>query len=127
MLYKKSNLNIVSDFVIKEIQKDEYNVDLIIRVEYRCVNLYFDNFPKCINSRIQFPSVKSILIRFCTIEDNNTCTIHFLSDSGIHSTIANFEMDYNETYIEVKDKEFSVDVKLGAKKTINLINLTQNI
>jgi hypothetical protein len=118
MLYEKSNLNIVSDFIIKEVQKDEYNVDLIIRVEYRCVNLYFDNLPKYINSRIQFPSVKSVLIRFCTIEDNNICTIHFLSDSGIHSTIANFEMDYNKTYIEVKDKEFSVDVRLGAKKLL---------
>jgi hypothetical protein len=115
MIYEKSNLNIVSDFEIMEIQKDEHSVDLIIKVEYRCVNLYFDNFPKYINSRIQFPSVKSMLIRFCTIEDNNTCTIHFLSDSGIHSTIANFEVDYSETYIEVKDKEFSVDVKLGVK------------
>lgn len=127
MIYEKSNLNIVSDFEIMEIQKDEHSVDLIIKVEYRCINLYFDNFPKYINSRIQFPSVKSMLIRFCTIEDNNTCTIHFLSDSGIHSTIANFEVDYSETYVEVKDKEFSVDVKLGVKKPIHLSNLTKYI
>jgi hypothetical protein len=120
MIYEKSNLNIVSDFIIKEIQKDEYNVDLAIGLEYRCVNLYFDNVPKCIKSRIQFPTVKSMLIRFCTIEDNNICTIHLLSDSGIHSTIANFEIDYSETYIEVKDKEFSVDVKLGVKKLVTL-------
>ena len=31
MNFKKSNLNIVSDFIIKEIQKDEYNIDLIIQ------------------------------------------------------------------------------------------------
>ena len=127
MFYEKSNLRIESDFVLKEIQKDEYNVDLVIQMEYRCVNLYCDNFPKYINSRIQFPTVKSMLIRFCTIEDNNICTINLLSDIGIHSTIANFEMDYSETYIEVKDKEFSVDVKLGVKKPIPLINSTQNI
>jgi hypothetical protein len=127
MIYEKSNLSIESDFVLKEIQKDEYNVDLVIQMDYRCVNLYFHNFPKYINSRIQFPTVKSMLIRFCTIEDNNICTIHLLSDSGIHSTIANFEMDYSETYIEVKDKEFSVDVKLSVKKPITIINSTQNI
>ena len=116
MIYEKSDLKIVSDFKVKEIQKDEYNVDIIISVEHRCVNLYFDNFPKCINSRIQFPSVKSILIRFCTIEDNNLCTIHFLNDSGLHSTLANFEMDYSETYIEVKDREFFVDMRMSAEE-----------
>ena len=116
MIYERSNLKIVSDLKVREIQKDEYNVDLIIPIEYRCVNLYFDNFSKCINSRVQFPSVKSMLIRFCIIEDNNICTIHFLSDSGIHSTMANFEMDYSETCIEVRDKEFSVDMEMHRVK-----------
>ncbi|MBW9145035.1 hypothetical protein KTC92_13555 [Clostridium sp. CM027] len=112
MIYEKSNLKIIGDFAVKEIQKDEYNVDLIIEVEYRCVNLYFENLPKYIKSRIQFPSVKSIFIRFCNIEDNNICTVHFLSDSGIHSTMANFEIDYSEVYIEVTDKEFFVELKI---------------
>lgn len=112
MIYEKSNLKIIRDFAVKEIQKDEYNVDLIIEVEYRCLNLYFDNMPKYIRSRMQFPSVKSILIRFCNIEDNNICTVHFLSDSGIHSTMANFEIDYNEIYMEVTDKEFFVELKI---------------
>jgi len=112
MIYEKSNFKIVSDFKIMEIQKDEYNIDLIIPLEYRCVNLYFDNLPKYINSRVQFPKVKSILIRFCIIEDNNICTVHFLSDSGIHSTMANFEIDYIETYIEVIQSEFFVDMKI---------------
>lgn len=112
MIYEKNNLKIISDFEIVEIQKDEYSVDLMIPIKYRCVNLYFGNFPKCINCRMQFPSVKSILIRLCTIEDNNICTIHFLSDSGIHSSMANFEMDYSETYIELRDREFFVDMKM---------------
>ena len=119
MIYEKSNLKIASDFKVKEIQKDEYNIDLIINLEYRCVNLYFMELPKYINSRVQFPNVKSVLIRFCTIEDKNICTIHFLANSGIHSTIANFEIDYSETYIEVEDKEFSVDVRLGVKKSFS--------
>jgi hypothetical protein len=116
MIYEKNKLKIDSDFKVRQIQKDEYNIDLIIPLEYRCVNLYFTDFPKCINSRVQFPSVKSILIRFCIIEDNSICTIHFLSDSGVHSTISNFEMDYSETYIEVKDRQFFVDMKMRYKE-----------
>ncbi|MBK5239724.1 hypothetical protein [Clostridium sp.] len=118
MIYEKKKLKIDSDFKVKQIQKDEYNIDLLIPLEYRCVNLYFTDFPKCINSRVQFPSVKTILIRFCIIEDNSICTIHFLSDSGVHSTIANFEMDYSETYIEIKDREFYVDMKMCYKEII---------
>jgi len=110
MIYEKSNLKVISDLNVKEIQKDEYNVDLIIQVDNRCVNLYFGRIPKIINSRLQFPSVKSIFIRFCTIKDNNICTIHFLGDSGMHSTIANFEMDYSETYFTIMNKEFFVDM-----------------
>ena len=116
MIYEKSNLKIVTDFEIKEIKKDEYNVDLIIRLDHSCVNLYFDNLPKYINSRMQFPSVKSLLIRFCTIEDNNICTVHFLSDSGVHSTMANFEVNYSKVYMEVGYSEFFVDMKIRVKE-----------
>ena len=112
MIYDKSNLKIDSDFQIVEMKKGEDNIDLIIPIDNRCVNLYMHNSPKYINSRIQFPTVKSIFIRFCIIEDNNICTIHFLSDSGIHSTMANFEMDYSEIYIKISDNEFFVDIKM---------------
>ncbi len=115
MVYEKNNLKIISDFEVKEIQKDKNNVDLLIPLEYRCVNLYINNLPKFINSRMQFPVVKSILIRLCTTDDNNICTIHFLSDSGVYSTMANFEMDYNETYIEIRNKEFYVNIKMHEK------------
>jgi hypothetical protein len=112
MLYEKSNLKIDSDFQIMDRKKGEDNIDLIIPIDNRCVNLYMYNSPKYIKSRVQFPKVKSIFIRFCVIEDNNICTIHFLGDSGIHSTMANFEMNYSETYIKIIDNEFSVDFKM---------------
>lgn len=116
MIYEKGNLKVISDFEVRQIQKDEHNLDLIIPIEFSCVNLYLCNAPKYMVSRVQFPSVKSILIRFCTIEDNNICTIHFLNDSGIYSTMANFEMDYRETYIEVRAREFFVDMKISEKE-----------
>lgn len=112
MNYEKSNLKIVSDFEVKGINKDEYNIDLIINVELRCVNLYLDNLPSYIKSRIQFPSVRSLFIRFSTKDDNNICTVHFLSDSGIHSTMANFEIDYSGLVIEVINKKYFVDIKI---------------
>ena len=52
MIYIKSNLKIISDFEIKEKQKDECNVDLLIPIEYRCVNLYINKLSKYLNYRI---------------------------------------------------------------------------
>lgn len=112
MVYKKSNFKIISDFEIKEKQKDGCNVDLLIPIEYRCVNLYINKFSKYLNSRMQFTTVKNILIRLCTMENNNICTIHFLNDSGNQSSIANFEMDYSKTSIEISNKEFFVDMRM---------------
>jgi len=116
MIYEKNNLNIASDFGVREIKKDEYNFDLIIPIDFRCVNMYLHNAPQYMKSRVQFPSVKSILVRVCIIEDNNICTVHFLSDSGIHSTMANFEIDYSETYMEIRDSEFFVEMKILNKQ-----------
>lgn len=116
MIYEKDNFKIKSDFKIKEIQKDKYNVDLIIDVEYRCVNIYFNNFNKLIDSRVQFPLVKSILIRFCNIKENNICTIHLLSDSAIHSAMANFEIDYSKICLEVCRKDFFASLTMNEEE-----------
>ncbi|MBU3158873.1 hypothetical protein KPL37_03720 [Clostridium frigoris] len=113
MIYEKNNFKINSDFKLKEIQKDKYNVDLIIDVEYRCVNIYFNNFTKLVNYRVQFPLVKSILVRFCNVNENNICTIHLLSDSGIYSSMANFEIDYSKIYLEVCRKDFFVSLTMN--------------
>jgi len=126
MIYEKNNLKIISDFEIKEIKKDEHNIDLIIPMQQRCVNLYLENLPSYIKSRVQFPSVKSVLIRFCDIEHNNICTVHFLGDSGINSTIANFEMDFSKIFIEALDKEFFVDIKVRKEgNNWNKLNLVK--
>lgn len=115
MEYKCDNFYVKSDFNIKEIEKSEVDKDLVISIEDRCMNMYLDNCPQYIISRIQFPKVKSILIRYCNILDNNICTIHFLGDNGIHSTLANFEIDYSNHFIEIKDDEYSVSMKIIKK------------
>ena len=118
MIYENSNFKIRTDFKFKEIQKDRYNVDLIIDVDYSCVNIYFDKITKVIKSRLQFPLVKSIIIRFCNLKDNNICTIHLLSDSGMHSSMANFEIDYSIIYLEVCKNDFFVSLRMYEEKKI---------
>ncbi|MCY6485101.1 hypothetical protein OW763_12200 [Clostridium aestuarii] len=115
MIYENGQFCIVSDFNMKEIKKDRYNIDILIHLEGRCINVYLDNSPKCLNSRLQFPLVTSVLIRFCILEDNNIGTIHFLSGSDLYSTIANFEIDYNDHFIQLKNREYFAEMKISSK------------
>ncbi|WP_142413669.1 hypothetical protein [Hathewaya massiliensis] len=109
MEYENHNLKIISDFPIKVIREDKNEVDLIINLDYRCLNL---NLPEknIINSRIQFTLVKSIMIRFCKGNSNNIATIHFMKDSGLHSTMANFEVNYLDKKIIIKQEDNSVEM-----------------
>lgn len=113
MEYKDNGLCIKSDYEIKTVKEWEYDVDLLIPLEDRCLNLYLDDMPQYVLSRMQLPSVRGVLIRYCKSEENNICTIHFLKDSGIHSTMLNFEIDYSKHFIDIIDKEYFVEMKIS--------------
>ena len=107
------NLNINSDFEIKIFREDENDIDLLISIDDRTLNLNMDSYH--IRSRIQFTGVQGILIRACK-DNNNIATIHLLKDRGIHSTICNFEVDYSDLIIKIRNMEFYVDMNLDTLK-----------
>lgn len=111
--FNNYNLNINSDFEIKVFREDENDVDLLISIDNRTLNLNMDSY--CIRSRMQFTGVQGILIRACK-DNNNIATIHLLKDKGIHSTICNFEVDYIDLIIEIRSMEFYVDMNLDILK-----------
>lgn len=105
--FKQYNLNLVSDFEIKVFKDRECDIDLIIPLNNRTLNLILDS--NNIASRIQFNEVESILIRLRK-DDNNIGTIHFLKDKGIHSTICNFEIDYFSKKLSILINEYTVEM-----------------
>lgn len=90
--------------------EDGPDIDLIIPLEYRTLNLYIDGMPDYFNSRIQLLGVKNILIRFSTLEDNTLCTIHFLRNIDLQSAVMNFIFDYKEHFIKLKEQEYSAEI-----------------
>lgn len=111
--FNNYNLNIVSDFEIKTFREDENDIDLLISIDDRTLNLNMDSCH--IRSRMQFTGVHGILIRACK-DNSNIATIHLLKDRGIHSTICNFEVDYSNLIIEIRSMEFYVDMNLDILK-----------
>ncbi|WP_053957029.1 hypothetical protein [Inediibacterium massiliense] len=110
MLYTNGNFHIESDFEIRVLREVGEDVDLLIPIEDRTLNLYMDHLPDYLSKKIQFPMIKNILIRFCTLKNNPICTIHFLRSIDIQSAIVNFEMDYSHHFLHIKNKEYSVEL-----------------
>jgi hypothetical protein len=107
--FKGYNLSLISDFEIKVFKERAEDIDLIIPIQKRTINLLIDNMPDIITSRIQYNNVSSIVIRICKDLSNNIGTIHFLGDEGIHSTVSNVEIDYSKVNLKVLFKDHCVD------------------
>ncbi len=116
MKYEKSGLIIESDMEMRTIREAGEDIDIIIPLNNRSVNLYLDDMPNYIKSRFQFSLIKNIIFRFCTIEESTLCTIHFLRNIDLHSSVVNFEVDYWNHYFEIKNKEYLVEIHTKKKE-----------
>jgi uncharacterized protein YeeX (DUF496 family) len=114
--YDSGNLVIHSDFEIREIRNVNSDIDLLIPLDLRVLNLYIDNMPEYINDRLQFREVRNIIIRFTTDNDDNYCTVHILNNIDLQSSMVNFTMKYEEYSIKIVRSDYSVEMFLRVKK-----------
>ena len=88
-----------SDFDYRIIREENNDVDLYIDINYRCVDINTEK-SQIFNSRIQFPYVRSILLRI----NKESClmTVHLMRDIDLFSAFANFEVDYSNSIFRIK-------------------------
>lgn len=114
-MIKIGNLNLDTDFEYRIIREDESDIDLFIDINYRSVDIECKNNNLFFSSRLQFPFVRSIIIRFNKL--GNLATIHFMRDIDLFSAFANFEIEYSDSIISIKnDKEKVVFSKVIKQK-----------
>lgn len=116
-MYISGNLVLKSDFEIRQIREEDENgdVDLFIPIGYKTVNLFIPFIDKDKMSRIQLSEVKSIVIRFNTNVGNNRCSIHFLKNIDLFSHLLNFELNYIDYKIVIKQEKYSVSFMVVKK------------
>lgn len=103
---------LLSDFDIRILREDEVDIDLIISLDYRTLDLYFDDIPIYFGNRIQCSMIKNIVIRLSKLNNNSLCTVHFLRNIDLHSSVINFEVDYKCIRMEIMDSEHSVEFRI---------------
>lgn len=112
--YNNYGLTLTSSFPIKAFKENSKEIDLIINLNNRTVNLNLPSI-KYLQSRMQFNGIENILIRIRK-DENSIGTIHFLKENAIHSTLCNFEIDYKDLNVVVEFKEFFVDMNFSYDK-----------
>ncbi|HZK57190.1 MAG TPA: hypothetical protein VFD17_02675 [Clostridia bacterium] len=109
-MYINGNFISKSDFEIREIRREDENgdVDLFIPIGYRTINLFIPFIDEEKMSRMQLCEVKNIVVRFNTKAGNNKCSVHFLRNIDLLSHLLNFELDYKNYKIVIKQEKYSV-------------------
>lgn len=98
-MIKIGNLNLDSDFDYRVIREEENDIDLYIDINYRCVDINVGE-SEIFHSRIQFPYVRSILLRIN--KENYLMTVHLMRDIDLFSAFANFEVNYENSIFSIK-------------------------
>lgn len=113
--YDINDLKIESDFEIRTLREMGDDIDLLVPLDHRVLNLYIGGMPEFISERFQFTEVKNIIIRHTIDSDNTYCTIHFLRSIDMNSALVNFSIDYKEKGIRIISREYSVDMFINEK------------
>ena len=83
-----------TDFNFRVIREEDNDIDLFIDINYRSLDI--DS-----NSRIQFPYVRSLILRIN--KESNIMTVHLMRDIDLFSAFANFEVNYDNCIINIKN------------------------
>ena len=104
-MIKIGKLNLDSDFDYRIIREEENDIDLYIDINYRCVDINIGK-SDIFESRIQFPYVRSILLRIN--KESSLMTVHLMRDSDLFSAFANFEVNYLNSIFSIKNVQEKV-------------------
>ena len=105
MTYQFFGLRLDTDFTYRIIRESEDDMDIFLDVGYRCVDLNAGD-SKMFHSRIQFPYVRSMILRIA--RDSSIMTVHVMRDIDLMSAFANFEIDFSHSVISIKNEQEKV-------------------
>ena len=94
-------LNLDLDFDYRIIREENNDIDLFIDINYRSLDIDTDN-NGFFSSRVQFPFVRSLILRIN--KESNIKTVHLMRDIDLFSAFANFEVNYDNCVINIKNE-----------------------
>lgn len=115
MKFEDYGLFIISDFEIRVLREDENDIDFLIPINNRPINLIFCELPDYLNNRFQLNSSYGVLIRMAKYQ-NNQATIHTLKNIDLNSSFLNFEISYTNHLLKLKDCTSFIEFVIEKRK-----------
>ncbi len=112
MNFNQHGFSLKCDYELRILREDDQDIDLIVPIDNKSINLYFDDMPGYIYDRIQCPMIKNIVIRLSKHKDNYLCTIHLLRNIDLHSSVLNFVFDYRNKELIIEDSDYAALLKI---------------
>ena len=100
-------LSLDTDFDFRVIREEGNDIDLFIDINYRSVNIDTNN-DGFFHSRVQFPYVRSLILRIN--KESDIMTVHLMRDIDLFSAFANFEVDLKNCVINIKNEFEKVNI-----------------
>lgn len=114
MIYENSKLKVISSFEIRELTHPKGDIDLIIPIGNRVMNLNLPGLPAYFLGRLQFTNVSSLIIRYNTSPGNNEATIHLMRSIDMTTALVNFTINYKSLEFHILDSAYWVDFNLNS-------------
>lgn len=115
MKFEDYGLSIISDFEIRILRENEDDMDLLIPINHRALNLVFCELPDYLKHRFQVNNIYGILIRIAK-HLNNDATIHILRNIDLDSSFLNFEICYDNHLLNIKDCTSFIELIIDKRK-----------
>lgn len=99
------NLKLDTDFEYRIIREEDNDIDIFIDINYRSLDIECDG-SEFFNSKIQFPFVRSLILRIN--KESHQMTVHLMRDIDLFSAFANFEFNYQDYIFNIKNNQEKV-------------------
>lgn len=97
------NLTLNCDFETRIIREDELDADIFVDIKNRPLDIDLGNNDFGITSRIQFNWVRGVILRLS--KQSHYMTVHLLANIDLHSAYANFEVEYKDSVLNIKEHD----------------------
>jgi hypothetical protein len=111
-----NGLLIKSDYEIRPVREDEIDIDHFIEFNYRVINIIFDKDCGPL-SNLQLTKSYGLLIRQSKI-GKKMASLHFLNSIDINQAYLNFDLDYSEFYLEIKNESHCTQLLILRRKDV---------
>lgn len=109
MIFDKYDFYLDTDFPVRILRENDLEIDLIIDLDQRVLNLKGIE-SEIISERIQFSTVRHVVIRLAKNSDEKIGTFLIMRSTDLSQPLASFTLNYSKHKTFLKEANYQLDL-----------------